>query len=71
MSNLNYPISVLIAKGKELSTSLQLTDNDQMQKTNLLNSIRQAVNILTDKEIKMKMKEKKKEIDRDLESINL
>ena len=71
MSNLDYPISVLIAKGKELSTSLQLTDNDQMQKTNLLNSIRQAVNILTDKEIKEKMKEKKKEIDRDLESINL
>jgi len=71
MSNLDYPISILIAKGKEISTALQLTGNNQMQKTNLLNSIRNAVNILTDKEIKMKMKEKKKEIDGDLENINL
>ena len=71
MSNLNYAISVLIAKGKEIATSLQLTTENQMQKTNLLNSIRQAVNILTNKEIKEKMKMKEKEIDRDLESIQL
>jgi len=71
MSNLNYPISILIAEGKEIATSLQRHGDDIMQKTKMLNAIREAVNILTDKEIKKKMKEKEKEIDRDLESIRL
>jgi len=71
MSSLDYSISILVAEGKEIQTSLQRHGDDITKKKELLEGIKRAINILTDEEIKEKMKEKEKEIDRDLESIKL
>ena len=71
MSNLYYPIGVLVAEGKEIATSLQRHGDDITKKKELLDGIKRAINILTDEEIKEKMKEKEKEIDDDLENIKI
>lgn len=46
MSNLEFPISVLMAKGCILQTSLQLTGADQSQRMNQLGQVQEAIDIL-------------------------
>ena len=60
MSNLDFPISLLKAKAEEISTSLQLTDDNQMQKVKKLCEIREAIGILNDVIRKDEMKEREK-----------
>jgi len=52
MSNLDYPISLLITEAGKISTSLQLTGDNQMQRTNQLDEIRRAIGILAEEKIK-------------------
>ena len=60
MSSLNYPISILIAKGKEISTALQLSGDNKWELTKQLSDIREAFCILNTKKLKDEMKEREK-----------
>ena len=59
MSNLDYPISVLIAKGKEISTALQQHGDDITKKKELLEGIKRAFCILNTIKLKEEMRKKK------------
>ncbi len=48
MSNLEFPTSILMAKGCLLKTSLQLTGVNQSQRVNQLDQINEAVDILNE-----------------------
>jgi len=65
MSNLDYPISLLEDEAIKFSTALQLSGYNQIQRTNQLDGIRRAINILIKektKEEEKKRREKVKEI---------
>lgn len=48
MSNLDYPISVLIADRKEIATSLQHNGDDIIRKRERLYDLNKAIGILND-----------------------
>jgi len=57
MPNLDYPISLLVAEGKEIATSLQRHGDDITKKKELLDGIKRAIGILAEEKIK-EVKEK-------------
>jgi len=68
MSNLKFPISILMAKGCIIQTSLQLTGVNQSQRLDQLDQINEAIDILNEAkeqkedEIVKKAKEEKKKM---------
>ena len=71
MSNLDYPISLLIAKGKEISTALQLSGDNQMKLIKQLSDIREAFCILNTVKLKDEMKERHKQNMKDINDKNI
>ena len=61
MSDLDYPISVLIAERKEIASSLQRHGDDITKKRELLDGIKRAVIILGEYKHQDEREERKKE----------
>ena len=72
MSNLSHSISLLIREGGRISSVLKFTGKDDKNgRARKLAGIIRAISILSDVKMKDELKEKAREIDKDLENINL
>jgi len=58
MSNLDYPISLLIAEGGRISNMLNSTGDNIMERASNLSAITRAINILNTEKLKDEKKEK-------------
>ena len=60
MSNLDHPISILVAEGRRVSHSIPASNEDTVKKVSQLNGLNRAIQILLNEQKKDEMKEREK-----------